>query len=169
MRKFTSTRSALLAIVGVLCISAAAVAYWTSSGSGSGTSVTGSDTPGASFSIVDQAIQGPALVPGGPSGTVTADVKNVAANLASLAPQQVVATITGTTQAGCDATDYSFVTAGNWTSTGDVATYSFPAHTNLDAGEEAPITPLTIKMDNKENANQDACKGATVNIAYAVS
>ena len=51
MRKFMSKRSALLAVVGVLAISAAAIAYFSSVGSGTGTGVVTATTGAVAVTV----------------------------------------------------------------------------------------------------------------------
>jgi hypothetical protein len=150
MRKFTSKRSALLAVIGVLCISAAAVAYWTTTGSGTGTGTAGSDS-GVTVTVTTSPS---GLRPGSPAQAVGISVQNAAT------VKQYVTSVTlsitsvdkasGAVAGTCDATDFA-ITQPTWT-----------AHDMSASTTESP-TGATLAMVNA-SSNQDACKGATVNL-----
>jgi len=57
---------------------------------------------------------------------------------------------------GCDATDYTLAGA------------AMAKNAEVPADDTGTWTGATIKFNNKAT-NQDACKGATVNLAYTVS
>ncbi len=58
----------------------------------------------------------------------------------------------------CDATDYTLANAAMTVGA------QVPAGTGVGAW-----TGATIQFNNKGGSNQDQCKGATVNLAYAIS
>jgi len=158
MKLFTKKRSAVLAVVGVLAIAGAAFAYWTSSGSGTGSASAAGSTQALT---VNQTTTLSAMYPGDSPQTIAGDFSNpnggpihvgtVTASIASVA--KAVGAPTGT----CDATDFTLSSAA-MTVNADV-----PAGTH-----QGSFTGATIQFNNK-NTNQDACKGATVNLAYAIS
>lgn len=144
--------AALLAVGGGV-----AIAYWTVGGSGTGTAATGTtsnilpvqtsvvtdmhpgDEPQPLSGTFTNSDEGPVYV-----GTVTASIASV--NKANGAPD-------GT----CDATDYTLVGAA------------------MTVDAEVPVgfrqgtwTGATIQFNDK-TTNQDACKGATVNLTYTIS
>jgi hypothetical protein len=91
---------------------------------------------------------------------VSGTVKNTAENSAYVT--KVVVTIAGVDKAvgavagTCDASDYTLAN-GTVLLGQDVA-----------SGATIPFSGTTLKFNNKAS-NQDACKGATVNLHYAVS
>jgi hypothetical protein len=141
--------TAVVALVGT-----GAMAYWTATGSGTGAAST---SAGASNLVVTQTSTNAGLAPGVAASGITVTVQNQAANSAFVS--QVVASIAGITGAAgsCDTGDY---------------TLSNPIMTNgageLAAGAVATFSGATIGFHDKDS-NQDGCKGATVNLAYAVS
>jgi hypothetical protein len=157
MRKFTKKTVAVLATTAVL-FSGAGVAYafWTAGGSGSGTASTGSNVPitAVQTSVIAN------LRPGDTAQTLSGKFDN--SNASPVRVATVTASIAsvfvgGVAAVGCDATDYTLANA--------VMTVGveIPAGTAQGAW-----TGATIKFNNKAT-NQDACKGATVNLTYAIS
>jgi hypothetical protein len=135
--------------VAVVATGGIAFAYWTSTGSGSGSATTGTST--AWQVTVDSTTLGD-LTPGGPTDTVSFHVKNTNTGVQNL--QGAVASVTGTSNGGCTAADFSV--SPTTIATGDVA-----------AGATVDGT-FTIQMINRA-ANQDACKGVTVNLKVDAS
>ena len=139
MRIFKTKRSALLAVVGVLAISAAAIAYWTASGTGQGTGSVGSD---AGVSITDVTFAGP-LYPGG-STTVTYTVNNLSSDATAKVDKVVQDGAVSGLPAGCVAADLSFA----------------PSTVNTEIAKSGSVTKTgTLSMANT-NLNQDKCKDA---------
>lgn len=137
----------LLGCAVAACVTAAAIAYWTGSGSGSGTATTGTTTP----ITVNQTTSVSGLAPGGPAQTLSGTFDNP--NTGAVQVHSVHATVSGTDQAGCTATDYAI---------GGSATVD----AEVSAGNgKGSWSGLTISMVDKVT-NQDACKGAHVTIAY---
>ncbi len=131
-----------LAIVFALAVSAAAVAYWTASGTGSGTASVGTD---AGVTISPVTFSG-TLYPGG-SVTVNFTVNNSSASAPVQVDKVVANTAAGTNgmsslPAGCLAADFTFADV-------TVATNIAPSGTYSGTG--------TLSMANTA-VNQNACK-----------
>lgn len=151
-KKVALVTAALLAVSGGV-----AVAYWTVGGSGTGTAATGTTSnilpvqttvvtdmhPGDTAQLLagnfTNGDDGPVYV-----GTVTASIESVdmATNAAA-----------GT----CDASDYTLANA------------AMAVNAEVPVGfRQGAWTGATIKFNDKAT-NQDACKGATVNLTYTIS
>lgn len=136
-------------------IGGAAVAYWTATGSGSGSGTSGNNAP---ITVV-QTSTITNLRPGGAAQTLSGNFTNpndsptyVTSVTVSIAS---VTKATGAPAGTCDATDYTL------------------AGTTMNVNAQVPTgtaqgawTGATIAFNNKSAANQDACKGATVNFSY---
>jgi hypothetical protein len=147
MRK-TYSRAVVLAIVSVLAIAGAAVAYWTVSGSGSGDADTGTVVG----ITVNQTSTVANLAPGVAPQALAGDFDN--SNAGPVYVGSVTASVTGTDQAGCDPDNY--VIAG-----------SAPVNAEVASGTGVGSwSGLTIAFNNKPTINQNACKGAVVTIEY---
>jgi hypothetical protein len=99
------------------------------------------------------------MYPGDGPQTIAGTVTNNASNSAYVA--KVTVSITSVTQAQgatgtCDASDYTL-------SSPDMAIGK-----DVAAGASTSFSGATIQFNNKAS-NQDGCKGATVNLAYAAS
>jgi hypothetical protein len=126
-----------------------AYAYWTNTGAGAGTAATGSNesiTVNQTSAISD-------LAPGLPAQTLSGNFTN--GNGGPVFVHAVTVQVTGTDHGGCDASDYTI--GGSAVVDDEVA--SGPAVGSWSG--------LTIRFNDKADANQDACKGATVNLAYS--
>jgi len=158
MRRFSRKTTVLSAGLAFLVIGGGvAFAYWTAGGSGVGTAATGSS---ADITVVQTSmvtLMGPGVAAQSLVGNFTnagsgpVYVTTVTASIDSVFQDGVVAV-------GCSADDYTL--------TGAVMT----------VGREVPVgtavgtwSGATIAFNNNTAVNQDACKGATVNLAYAVS
>jgi P pilus assembly chaperone PapD len=130
----------LLGLFAALAVTAAAIAYWTASGTGSGTASVGSDSgvtiSGVSFSG--------SLYPGG-SATVTFTVNNTSTT-SSVKVDKVIqdGDVTGL-PANCSASDFSFDDA---------------SVTEEIAKSDSVTKTGTLHMANTSD-NQNACKGAS--------
>jgi hypothetical protein len=98
------------------------------------------------------------MFPGDAAQTISGTVQNNAENSAYV--NTVTVSIASVTKAAgatgdCDASDYT------------LATPVMTVTTDVPAGATVPFTGATLKFNNKADANQDGCKGATVNLAYA--
>lgn len=141
----TGTAAAVLVFGG-----GAAFAFWTSSGSGTGTAAAGTT---ADVSITQTgSITG--LYPGGPAQTISVDITNPNAGDITLAG--VTASVSSTSDAGCTAADFSI--SGPVWSGGIIA-----------GGAVQAASGATITMLDRAGVNQDACKGVTINLAFAAS
>lgn len=157
MRKF-SRKAIAIAVTTAFLLAGGSVAfaYWTTTGSGTGSATTGTNVaitavqtstvtamaPGTAAQSLNGTFlntnSGPVYV-----ATVTASISSVVKDAGAVA---------GT----CDATDYTLANA--------VMTVNAQAL----ADDTTTWTGATITFNNKAGANQDQCKLATVNIAYAI-
>jgi hypothetical protein len=160
--KRNKRRKRLAIVVGAAILVAAgggtAYAYWSAAG-GTGTGTATSATGTASLAVT-QTTAPVNLAPGVAAGTISGSIKNNANNSAYVT--SVTVSIASVTKAGgapagtCDSTDY---------------TLSNPIMTvgsDIAAGATAPFTGATLGFNDKVT-NQDACKGATVNLSYLSS
>jgi len=144
--------------VGLVMAGGAAIAYWTAGGSGTGTADTGTGTT----LTVNQTSTVTGLAPGGSAQTLSGNFDNP--NAGPVYVTSVTVSISSVVKAGgapagtCDATDYTLSNA------------------TMSVGAEVPTgngkgswTGATLAFNDKAATNQDACKGATVNLAYAIS
>jgi hypothetical protein len=127
----------------------AAFAYWTTTGTGTGTATTGT----TSQITVNQTSTVTGLYPGGPAVPLSGTFTNPSTN-GSVFVTTLTATVTGTSNSSCGAANYAI--AGTATGVGKQITTG-------DAWGG-----LTIQMLDS-GANQDVCKGATVNISYTTN
>ncbi|GAA1158781.1 hypothetical protein GCM10009630_66170 [Kribbella jejuensis] len=145
----------IIAAAATLVIGAgSAFAYWSTTGSGTGT---GATSAGASNLAIAQTSTISNMYPGDSAQTISGTVTNNASNSAYV--NSVTVSIASVTQAQgatgtCDATDYT------------LANPTMSVASDVAAGATANFTGATIKFNNKAS-NQDGCKGATVNLAYA--
>ena len=145
-----------VSVVGVLVVAAISYAYWTAGGSGDGTATAGS-TEGIT---VNQTSVLDAMYPGDSAQTLSGDfthanegpayVGTVTASIAS------VVKAAGAPAGTCDATDFTLSNA------------EMTVNAEVPTGEhKGSWSGATIQFNNKAT-NQDACKGATVNLHYAI-
>jgi hypothetical protein len=146
MRKLMRKRVLVpVAAVMALAVAGVALAYFTSSGTGSGTASVGTD---AGVTISPVTINA-TLYPGG-SSSVDFTVNNTSTDTSAKVGKVVADTSAGTNgitglPVGCDASDFHFA---------DVA-----VNAEIAAGGSTSSSG-TLSMDNSA-ANQDACKGAS--------
>lgn len=139
LKKKIAAASVAVALIG----GGAAFAYWTSAGTGSGTATTGS----ASAVTINQTsavtAMGPGVAAQALSGTFTVTKPSYVGSV----------TVSGVTtdKAGCTTAD--FITTN-------------PTATNAEVSTGSTWGGGSIAFNNTA-ANQDACQGATVTIAYA--
>lgn len=135
----------------------AAYAYWTAGGSGSGTAATGTNVPLTAVQTSTISSMGPGDAPQTLSGTF------LNPNSGPVYVTSVTVSIASVTKAGgapagtCDATDYTLANA------------VMAVNAEASADDTTTWGGATIQFNNKPAANQDACKGATVNLSYAIS
>ncbi|MFN8190476.1 MAG: hypothetical protein U0R78_08540 [Nocardioidaceae bacterium] len=153
-KKFVWVFTAVL----LLGVGGTAYAYWTAGGSGTGTATTGT----SSAVTVVQTSTVTNLQPGGAAQTLTGTFNNP--NTGPVYVATVTASIGSVTKAvgapagTCDATDYTLSNA------------TMTVAAEVPAGNaQGSWTGATIAFNNKAATNQDACKGATVTLAYTVA
>lgn len=160
MLKFTKRRAfVVLGLVSALAVAGAAIAFWTAGGSGAGTAST--SNPSTQLTV-NQTGTLTAMYPGDAAQTLSGDFDNPTGN--SVRVETVTASISSVTKAAgapagtCDATDYTLSSA------------VMGVHAEVSSGlAQGNWTGATIQFNDKAAANQDACKGATVHLAYAIS
>ncbi len=150
------TRKSKLILAGIATIAitgGSAVAYWTTTGTGSGTATAG-NTVG--ITVHQNPVVG-VLYPGGSflplSGTFTSTNSGV------IHIDSVTASVTGTNKPACVFGDFEIT--GTATGTGGLG-YT------VASGSSTTWNGLSIKLNNT-GSNQDACKDAIVDIAYATT
>jgi hypothetical protein len=148
------TKKIIVALAGVAALVAGAggaYAYWTAGGTGTGTAATGT----SSAITVNQTSTITGLHPGDAAQTLSGNFTN--GGTSPVYVTSVSVTVSGTSAgAGCTAADYTI--AG-----------SAPVGAEVAPGTGGAWTGLTIKFNNDPLRNQDACKLATVNLAYTSS
>jgi hypothetical protein len=141
----------------VLASVGAAFAYWTAGGSGTDSATTGDNVA----LTINQTSTVAGMAPGDSPQGLSGDFDN--SNSGPVYVATVTASISSVVKAGgapagtCDATDYTLAGAVMTVGT------EVPAGTGVGSWSGA-----TIQFNNKGTI-QDACKGATVNLAYAAS
>jgi len=159
MRKLGSKKRFVLiasTTAAVLIGSGVAFAYWTTTGSGTGTAATGT-TSLVTVNQTGAAITG--LYPGGSAVNVPFNIVNSNVSgqyIATVALSVTNTTIAGVPQAGCTAADFTVTN-------GTIGAVVPNGTTNYATGNGA-----TILMKDT-GVNQNACKGVTVNLAFAAS
>jgi hypothetical protein len=156
MRKMTKKNKivALAAAVALTGVGGGvAIAYWTTSGAGSGTAATGTN---AAITVVQTSVVS-GLEPGGAAQPLSGNFTN--GNTSPVYVTDVVASIASVTKGGavavgCDASDYTIVNP------------VMAVGHEVASGTGDSWSGATIVFNNKSDANQDACKGATVNLSY---
>jgi hypothetical protein len=150
-RVFAIVTAAVLVLGG----GSAAFAYWTTTGSGTGSATTGTTVNWT----ITSTTAGAALTPGGPIDTATFIVTNPGTGVQNLAAvTAAVANADGTpwvAVSGCSAADYT------------VGTPTFSTG-NVNPGATVTGT-VTIQMINRAAVNQDGCKLATVPLYFTAS
>jgi hypothetical protein len=151
VRGFTKKTLIVVTIVVLAAVGGVAYAFWTNTGSGTGTASTGSNN---SITVVQTSTIGD-LGPGRPAQTLSGNFDNP--NDSPVFVTAVSAEVTGTDVPACDASNYTI--AG-----------SAPVGAEVPPGNGVGSwSGLTIQFNNKPTVNQDACKGATVTIHYTAS
>ncbi len=142
----------------VLAGAGVAFAYWTAGGDGSGTAETGTSVAlvAKQTSTVDD------MAPGVAAQSLSGNFDN--SNDGPVYVSTVTASIDSVTKAAgapagtCDATDYTLTGA------------TMTVNAQVPAGNgQGSWNGANIAFNNKASVNQDACKLATVNLAYAIA
>jgi phage-related minor tail protein len=152
MFKSRSKRTILGGMAAVLVVAAAAYAYWTAGGSGTGSASAGT----TSALTVNQTSTLNPMYPGDSPQTLSGNFDNT--NSGPIHVDTVTASISSVTASGtCDATDFTLANA------------AMTVNANVPAGSaQGSWSGATIKFNNKAT-NQDGCKNATVHLSYAIS
>lgn len=157
--KFLTKKVIAIATGGVVAVvgTGVAYAYWSAGGAGDGTGATGTSTA----LVVNQGTVLSAMYPGDSAQTLsgtftntsdgTVHVTSVTASLLS-----VTDSVGGATSVGCSVADYTLANA------------TMSAVQEVAVGTGGAWTGATVHFNNT-TANQDACKGKTLNIHYAVA
>lgn len=162
--KRTAKRILAIGLPLVLIVGAGiSYAYWTAPGTGTGTAATAN---GIAVTVTTDTAAFPlaGLAPGVAPKTIGVQVNNPAAAGGPTAHvtkvSVTIASVTGgTPAAGCTAADYAI--------SGSPMTVP-AASQDIPAGSSASVSGATIAFANSAS-NQDACKGATVNLAYSAT
>jgi hypothetical protein len=152
LRKFTKKRALIVASIAVVAVAAVAYAFWSSTGSGTGQA--SAVDPAVDTVTITQTSTIGDLYPGGPGSALSGTVANDS-DENSVHVNAVTASVTGTDDAGCPASN--FVITGT-------ATVNDELEPAGDAGDEANWSGLSIDM---VDAATDACKGVQATITYA--
>ena len=153
LRKFTKKRALTVASIAVVAVAAVAYAFWSSTGSGTGSA--SAVDPAVDTVSIDQTSTISDLYPGGPaatlSGTVTNDSDENSVRVGTITPS-----ITSTSDAAnCPTTNFELT---------GTATVDDQLEPEGDTGDSASWTGPTIAL--KPSAG-DGCKGVTVNLSYS--
>ena len=155
MKRHLSKKRVVLAAIVVVALAIAsgvAYAYFTSSGSNTGTAGVGGD---AGLTVVQKSGTAPSgLVPGGPSKNIVVTVTNGATF--AQAVSAIAATVTATDKTGCD--------VGWFNVTNPVVS---PSPYELGTGLSHDFTGSISMTEN--HTDQSACKGATLTLSLNAS
>jgi len=158
MRKPTKKSTAIMvAVVTAVAAGGAAFAYWTAGGSGTGSAAT---SEGSANVTVVQTSDVTAMQPGDSAQALSGTFDNPNSGPAYVGT--VTASIGGVTKAQdaptgtCTASDYTLAGA------------AMTVNAEVPADDTGTWSGATIKFNNKSGVNQNACKGATVNLTYTV-
>ena len=158
MPKFLTRRGIVVASVLAVVIAGSAIAYWTAGGSGTGSA---SVTAATTALTANQTTTLTAMYPGDSAQTISGNFDNPNSGPVHVSTVTVsIASVTkapGAPAGTCDATDFDLTGAA----------MSVNAEIGPGNGVGA-FTGAQIRFNNKA-VNQDACKGATVNLAYAIA
>ncbi len=152
-KQFALVTAVIVAITGGI-----AYAYWTTTGSGTGTAASG--TVGGVTVVQTSTIAG--LAPGAAAQTISGNFNNPNSGPVYIASVTVsIASVTkavGAPAGTCTADDYTLSNA------------TMTVNAEVPAGDgKGSWTGATIAFNNNPAANQDGCKGATVNLAYTAA
>lgn len=164
-RKKRGRRKLVIVLVGVgiaVAIAAGAYAYWTTSGSGTGSATAGTD---AGVTVAGDPANG--IYPGS-SVAVTSVITNSSSTSAQFVTNLHVTISIDSAHAlaGCLASWFTYKADADSNGT-DSNPHSTPVSTQIAAGGTTSVAGHVFMAN--PNTNQDACKGATVNLAYAVN
>ena len=149
------------AAVGVLAVAVTAFAYWTTSGSGTGSATAGSDA-----GVTASGNPADGIYPGS-SSAVTTTVTNSSATQAQFVTNLhvTISIDSAHATAGCLASWFTYK-ADSQASGSDTNPHTVALNTELAASGSTTVDGHVFMAN--PNTNQDSCKGATINLAYAV-
>jgi hypothetical protein len=154
--RYTKRTLAIAAVTAIFLSSAGmAYAYWTTDGGGTSTATAGTSTA----VTVNQVGILTALFPGDTAQTLSGDFNNTSSGPVHITTVTVsIASVhqAGVVAVGCSSADYTLTGAAM------SAVQSVPVGSGVGSW-----TGATIQFKNTAS-NQDACKGAVINLAYAV-
>jgi hypothetical protein len=163
-RRFGKRKLIVLVIGVVIAVTAAvgAYAYWTASGTGTGTATAGTDS---GVTVAGDPANG--VYPGG-SVAVTSVITNGSSTSAQFVTNLHVTISIDSAHAlaGCLASWFTYKSDAESNGT-DSNPHSTAVNTQIAAGGTTSVAGHVFMAN--PNTNQDACKGATLNLAYAVS
>jgi hypothetical protein len=152
-RKLTKKRLAIAAGVLAVAMAGTAYAFWSSGGAGTGSASVAN--PGAQSVSISQTGGITNLSPGGPAQIVSGTVSNSNGNAVRVAT--ITASIGGTSDPNCPASEFSLPQS------------TATVNQTLAAGTgSANWSGITVRLD-ESGANQDDCKGVTVNLSFSSS
>jgi hypothetical protein len=163
MKRFMNKKVATIGLAAGLLLGAggAAFAYFTATGNGSGTGLTGSTT---AWTVNSPTPTGGPLYPDVGAETFAFTVTNNSNGSQGL--NAVVATVSPH-NAGCDAAWYSVaIDAQSPTATTQTETYGSPI--NVQVGNNQPVS-VVVTLPNLTTVDQSACKGDTPNVKLSAS
>jgi hypothetical protein len=151
MRFSRKAKIGAAAVIGSLGIGVAGFAYWTTSGTGTGSATTGTNTAVTVTQIGTPA----ALVPGGSSSPIDFDINNSASTPQYVTSVTVALTVSPGSGSGppCTAADFTLVQ---------------PTAINADQASGAtPHSPSGASLALKNlSTNQDNCKSSTIGLTF---
>ena len=152
MRHLTKKRAVVLAVVAAMAFSAAAVAYFTSGGSGNGSATVGT----SSTATITQTNTLAALYPA-TSQPVNLDVKNTGTGSQFVNKVHLASIAADAAHAGCDVS-----------SSGANAAFTMA---DVNVGETLAAGATTSKSGtltmNDTGVSQDSCQGATLTLTFS--
>ena len=166
MRKSRKATVIIGSTVGALAIGGVAFAYWTTSGSGSGT---GATTSGVSDHVGFAQYALSEMYPGDSKQTLKVTVSNDSGESAYIAGVKAYIT---TNNPGCDGSNFTISNADDSASSStavDAASAFSLTWTAADLAAHATADATGKIQFNNKLTGQDVCKGAAVTIHYLAS
>jgi hypothetical protein len=164
-RRFTKKRVVVaLSVVAALAVAGGAIAYFTSSGSGTGSATVGSS------SALSVAVAAPSGGPLYPDGTSAETLGYTVTNNASFAQHIGSTTVTVAADSNGDIKHGSTAVTGckaSWFTASDTGASAAPA--TVASGGGTATGTVTVKMPADSTNDQDACQGASPDITVAAN
>jgi hypothetical protein len=169
MSRLLNRRSIVVASLVALLAAAGAYAYWTQSGSGNGSAASKAD---GSDIVVNQTSTPANLTPGSTPQALSGTFTNT--NAGHVYVGHITATLTSVSNGtnGTPAITTDDCTIADYAIAGGATTANVIDFTTEVASGSPSATPwsgLTIALLDRAGVNQNACKGATINIGYTIS